>query len=76
MHEFTPVVHDVNIGPEFDECWSHNVSQHDFFLSYRVASEGKQVAGSKVCFFSLCLFCFIVFYLTKGTSIRGSSNDV
>lgn len=36
----------INYNPY--TCWSHNVHRHDFFLNYRVASEGNAYVHSQV----------------------------
>lgn len=46
---------------EGEDCWSHGVSKHDFFLNYRVALEGKQTPGSKVYEFTSSLVTEIKF---------------
>lgn len=48
-------------------CWTHNRTEHDFFISYRVESEGKKCSYSiVVCgfffFFRLHVLVFITYY--------------
>lgn len=46
--EYATVVPVIAKVPTFT-CWAHNQTKHDFFLSYRVASERKKsLQSSKV----------------------------
>lgn len=42
--------HDLpNVGSAssgWQKCWTHSIDVHDFFISYRVSSEGKKSPGS------------------------------
>ena len=62
------VIHDIPAQPDdnidvdtTENCWAHDISEHDYFLSYRAIAEGKPSPNSTEVL--KCYFCFWGFFV-------------